>query len=187
LFQAFLRQDLRFFDRPENTVGALTSYIDTYAQAIFEFMGLSCAIVVMSIVTIIACSILSVVVSWKLGLVGVFGAIPPMLLSGYTRLRIETKMGTDINAKFAKSSSIASESITAIRTVSSLAIEKDVLRRYAAELDEAIEQSRPRLFMAMLFSSFTQALEFFILALGFWYVRVSCFAVMRVVANRAQS
>lgn len=131
-------------------------------------MGFNITIIMLSIVTIIVCSILSIAVSWKLGLVGVFAGIPPMILGGVIRVRVETKMDSDIDAKFSKSASIASESITAIRTVSSLAIEEDVLLRYTNELDAAISGSRTSLLSMMMFFAFTQSIEFFVLALGFW-------------------
>lgn len=168
MFSSYLRQDLRFFDRPENTIGALTSRLDSDAQSLFELMGFNIAMIMLSVVTIVACSILSIAVSWKLGLVGVFAGTPPIVLGGYIRIRVETKMDADIDAKFSKSASIASESVTAIRTVSSLAIEKNVLQRYTDELDTAISESRTMLASMMVFFAFTQSTEFFVLALGFW-------------------
>lgn len=169
MFASMLRQDLAFFDRPENTVGALTSRIDSYAQSIFELMGFTIAIISMALVSVFVCSILSIAFSWKLGLVGVCAGIPPMLLAGYARIRLETKMDADIDSKFSKSASIASETVTAIRTVSSLAIEDDVLQRYTTELDTAISGSKASLFTIMIWFSLTQSIEYFILALGFWY------------------
>lgn len=168
MFKALLRQDLRFFDRPENTVGSLTSRIDSNSQSIFELMGFNIAIIVISMVAVIASSIMSIAYSWKLGLVGVFAGLPPMLLAGYARIRVETKMDANIDKRFSKSASIASETVTAIRTVSSLAIEEDVLRRYTSELDTAISDSKASLFTMMIFFSLTQSIEYFILALGFW-------------------
>jgi ATP-binding cassette, subfamily B (MDR/TAP), member 1 len=168
MFSVYLQQDLSFFDRPENTIGALTSRVDSTAQSLFELMGFNISMVLLSIFNVIACSALSVAVSWKLGLVGVFAGIPPMILGGYIRFRVETKLDADIDAKLLKSVSVASESVTAIRTVSSLAIENDVLRRYTNELDEAIEESKFPLVTMMAFFAFTQSVEFFVLALGFW-------------------
>ncbi|KAL0937461.1 multidrug resistance protein 3 (p glycoprotein 3) [Colletotrichum truncatum] len=169
LMRGMLRQDLRFFDREENTVGALTSRIDSHAQAILELMGFNVAFAVLAFINVIACSILAIVISWKLGLVGVFAGMPPLLLSGFARIRIETKMDSDIDKKFSKSASMASETVNAIRTVSSLAIEKGVLERYTNELDTAISTSTAPLFNMMIWFSLTQSIEFFILALGFWW------------------
>ncbi|EMR72050.1 putative multidrug resistance protein 3 (p glycoprotein 3) protein [Eutypa lata UCREL1] len=169
MFNSYLRQDLRFFDRPENTVGSLTSGIDSHAQAIFELMGFNIGIILVSMVSVVVCSILSIAYTWKLGLVGVFAGLPPMIIAGYIRIRVETNMNAEIDAKFSKSASIASETVTAIRTVSSLAIEDAVLRRYVAELDNAIHGCKPSLLFMMVWFAFTQAVEYFILALGFWW------------------
>ncbi|RSL94411.1 hypothetical protein CDV31_014325 [Fusarium ambrosium] len=169
LLSQMLKQDLRFFDRPENAVGALISRIDSHAQAIFELMGFNISLVLNNIVNILSCSILSVAISWKLGLVGVFAGLPPMLLAGWVRIRLETKMDADIDERFSISASIASETITAIRTVSSLAIEKTVLQRYTNVLDAAISGSILPLCNMMVWFSPTQSIECFILALGFWW------------------
>lgn len=171
IFDLTLRQDLRFFDRPENTVGALISRLDSYPQAVLELMGFNVALVLLSAINVLASSVLALVVSWKLGLVGVFAGIPPMLLAGYARIRLETKMDTDMGKRFSASSSVASETVTAIRTVSSLAIEDTVLTNYTNELDQAISQTAPSMFHMMIWFSMTQAVEYFILALGFWLVR----------------
>ncbi|KAM0323975.1 hypothetical protein ACHAQA_008557 [Verticillium albo-atrum] len=153
MFAAYLRQDLRFFDQPDNLIGALTSRLDSDAQSLFELMGFNITMIMLSIVTVIACSVLSITVSWKLCLVGVFAGVPHMILGGYIYIRVETKMDSDIDTKFSKSASIASKSVTAIRTMSSLAIEDDILLRYTHELYTAI----------------SEFVEFFVLALGFWW------------------
>ncbi|KAF4967225.1 hypothetical protein FSARC_5204 [Fusarium sarcochroum] len=169
IFHYILQQDLRFFDRPENTVGALISRLDSYPQAVLELMGFNVALVILAAINVLASSILALVISWKLGLVGVFAGMPPMLLAGYARIRLETKMDSDMGKRFVASSSVASETITAIRTVSSLAIENNVLAKYTNELDQAIRQTAPSMFTMMIWFSFTQSVEYFILALGFWW------------------
>jgi len=163
-----LRQDLRFFDRPENTVGALVSRVDSQAQAVLELMGFNVALALQSIINVVASSILALVYAWKLGLVGVFAGMPPLLLAGYSRIRLETKLDTEIDSRFSTSASIASESVNSIRTVSSLAIERAIMERYSAGLDHAVSGSREPLFHMMIWYSLTQSIEFFILALGFW-------------------
>ncbi|KAJ4047595.1 hypothetical protein NW761_007348 [Fusarium oxysporum] len=150
IFSSVIRQDVRFFDRPENTVGALISRLDSYPQAVLELMGFNVALVVLLSINVIASSILALVVSWKLGVVGVFATMPPMLLSGYARIRLEMKMDTDMGKRFSASSSLASETITAIRTISSLSIEEGVLARYTKELDLAISQTAPSMFRMMV-------------------------------------
>ncbi|KAG5790319.1 hypothetical protein H9Q69_010628 [Fusarium xylarioides] len=169
LFCSMLRQDLRFFDRSENAIGALVSRIDSQSQVVLELMGFNVALTFQCIINIIASSILALAYAWKLGLVGVFAGMPPLLLAGFARIRLETRLNAGIDERFSASAAIASESVNAIRTVSSLAIEKSVLSKYTAELDRAVWESTKPLFHMMIWFSFTRAVEFFILALGFWF------------------
>ena len=168
LLDSILRQDLQFFDRSENTIGALTSRLDSYPQAVFEFMGFNVALLLLAIINLTACSILAIVIAWRLGLVGVFVGLPPMLLAGWVRIWLEIRMENAIDRSSLQSSSVASEAVMAIRTVSSLALERRVLDKYTRELDMAIWNSVPSLFHMMVWFSLTQAIEYFVLALGFW-------------------
>jgi ATP-binding cassette subfamily B (MDR/TAP) protein 1 len=168
MMKSLLHQNLRFFDRPENTVGAMTTRLDSNPQAILELMGINISFSIISIFSVVACCILSLVVAWKVGVVGIFVGLPPLLLSGWLRIKLEKRLNTIINNSFSKSASLASETVLAIRTISSLAIEENVLQRYTNELDAAIRSCTPKLFHVMIWFSFTQAIEQFVLALGFW-------------------
>jgi ATP-binding cassette, subfamily B (MDR/TAP), member 1 len=183
---SILRQDLSFFDRPENTVGALSSRLDSTPQAILELMGINISFAITSAISVVACCVLSLIVAWKVGVVGMFVALPPLLLSGWLRIRLETRLNSIVSKAFLQSASLASETILAIRTVSSLAIENSVLRKYTDELDAAIRSCTPPLFHVMLWFSFTQATDQFVLALGFWYGIQHLFSRRRslsVIAN----
>ncbi|RSL49667.1 hypothetical protein CEP53_009077 [Fusarium sp. AF-6] len=169
LFDQVLKQDLRFFDRPENAVGALMSRLDSYPQAILELMGINVGLVVLSGINVLISSVLALAISWRVAVVGVFVALPPMLLAGYARVRLEAKVDAGMSKRYAVSSAVASETVITIRTVSSLAIEQSVLASYAHELDTAISTSVPGLFHMMIWFALTQSIEFFILGLGFWW------------------
>lgn len=105
---------------------------------------------------------------WQLGVVIIFAGLPPLLGSGYARIRIEAAMDSKISKRFSASASIAYEAINAIRTVSSLAIEKMVLADYVKELDYAISDSKNPVVLSMIPFAFTQSLEYAFQALGFW-------------------
>lgn len=163
-----LRQDLRFFDRAENTTGALISRADSYPQAVLELMGFNVALITIASIGVLSCSILALVYAWKLGLVIVLAGLPPMLIAGFVRIQMDASMDVKIAKRFSTSASIASEAMTAIRTVSSLAIETSILDRYTQELDHAISASTIPLLLVMLPFAFTQTVEYSFLALGFW-------------------
>ncbi|KAL1792258.1 hypothetical protein ACET3X_010009 [Alternaria dauci] len=169
MMKSLLHQDLRFFDRPENTVGSMTARLDSNSQAVLELMGINISFSIISIVSVVACCCISLATSWKVGVLGIFVGLPPLILSGWLRLRLEKHLNTIISNSFSQSASLASEAVLAIRTVSSLAIEEDVLQRYTRALDLAIRESTPHLFHVMIWYALTQAIEQFVLALGFWW------------------
>lgn len=171
LLNDVLRQDLQFFDRPENTTGALASRVDSYPQAILELMAFNLALILIPVVGVLSCCVVAFVYGWKLALVIVFGGLPPLLLAGYARIRLESRMDNSISKKFSASASIASEAINAIRTVSSLAIEKSVLDSYTKEVDHAVGLSTKPVLSIMFAFAFTQSVEYSFMALSFWYVR----------------
>ena len=163
-----LRQDLQFFDRSENNTGALTSRVDSNPQSIHELMGFNVGLILISILNLVACSILGVVHSWKLGLVVVCAGLPPLVSAGYFKIRSDARLDRTTGERYAASASIASEAVTAIRTVSSLAIEESVLAKYTAELDHAVSWSKGPLMRLMIFFGLTQCIEYWFMALGFW-------------------
>jgi ATP-binding cassette subfamily B (MDR/TAP) protein 1 len=163
-----LRQDIEFFDREENSAGAFSSRVDGYATNIMELTSFKIGLIMISILSLLACSALALSYSWKLGLVVVLAGLPPLVASGYLKIRIEATQDRQSSQRYSKSASLASESITFLRTVSSLCIEKDILQRYSNDLDKAVSQTKRPLCWVMLCFGFMQAVEFWFLALGFW-------------------
>ena len=169
IFNEILRQDLEYFDRPENNIGALTSRIDSHPQAVFELMGFNIGFILIASFNVAACSILGIVYAWKLGLVIVFAGFPFVVGCGWVKMTFDGRLDRIIAKRLATSSAIASESTTAIRTVSSLGIESAILERYTHELDQAISKSVKPLLNVMVWFGLQQGSEYWFQALGFWW------------------
>ncbi|KAG5936524.1 hypothetical protein E4U53_000210 [Claviceps sorghi] len=168
-FDDMLRQDLQFFDREENNIGALTSRVDSNPQAVLELMGFNVGLILISVLNILGCSVLGIVYSWKLGLVVVLAGLPPFIGSGWCKIRFDAALDRAISKRNSTSAQVASEAVNAIRTVSSLAIEQSVLDQYLGELDHAINGSIKPMFTMMIWFALTQSIEYWFMALGFWY------------------
>jgi len=91
-------------------------------------------------------AVISFIYSWKLTLLSFFVAMPLGLFAGYYRFKYELEFNKLYEAVFAESSKWASESIGAIRTVSSLTLEDAICQRYQVLLDghvtSAIKKAR---------------------------------------------
>lgn len=160
VFRDTIHQDIQFFDRPENSTGALTTRADSSPQSILELMGFNIALIGIFVLNLAACSILALAYSWKLGLVVVMAGLPPMVVVGFIKIRFDSRLDRDNSKRYSTSAAIASEAVTVIRTVSSLAIEKSVLEQYAVELDRAVSESRWPLCQLMMWFALMQAMEY---------------------------
>lgn len=169
MLEAILRQDVQFFDRPENTTGALASRVSTQPTQLQELMSMNIGVILITVINLISSSVLAIAIGWKLGLVVVCGGLPPMVYAGYLRLRLETGMEEKSSRNFGKSAAMAAEAVGAIRTVSSLALEGNVLGRYSEMVDGIVKSSVPSVLKTSFLYALTQSIEFLILALGFWY------------------
>lgn len=169
LFDSILKQDMQFFDRPENTSGALSSKLSSQPTSIQELMGFQLAIIIVIVVNLVASCSLALAYGWKLGLVVVLAGLPPLVAAGGIRLRIDQKMDNDNSKRYATSAALAGEAVAAIRTVSSLALETDVLERYRQHLHLVIRKTVFSTAHMMAWFALTQSIEFLFLALGFWY------------------
>lgn len=168
IFNNTLRQDMRFFDEPRNGTGALVSRLSTEPTSLQELVSINLSLILVTIVNVISCSILAIAYGWKLGLVLVFAVLPILVGSGYIRVRMEFKFDEDTAERFAASSGTASEAVLGIRTVSSLALERAVIERYAASLQGLAKEALGGIGYKMLFYTFSQSVSFVGMALGFW-------------------
>ncbi|KAF4336925.1 multidrug resistance [Fusarium beomiforme] len=169
LFDNTLRQDMVFFDDPNRGTGALVSRLAAEPTSLQELLSMNLSLIMINIVTVLSSSILAIAYGWKLGLVLTLCALPVLVGSGYVRIRLEYKFDDDTAGRFAKSSSLASEAVLGIRTVSSLALERAVIERYSSALEGLAKEAIAGLGWKMLFYSFSQSASFLAMALGFWY------------------
>ena len=152
---------MSFFDKPKNATGGLVSKLSSSPMQIQELV-VSVGVLMTSVVSVFASSILAIATTWKLGLVVVFGGLPVMIGAGYIRIRLEASLD------FADSAAFAGESVSAIRTVASLSLEKSILSRYETRLAAIEQRSIRSLVWSLFWFSITQSVNFLFMALGFW-------------------
>ncbi|KAK3372106.1 P-loop containing nucleoside triphosphate hydrolase protein [Podospora didyma] len=169
IFNSVLRQNMSFFDKPGRTAGALISHLSSEPQSLQELLSFNIGLIVIVIINLLSSCVLAIVVGWKLGVVLVFGALPPLVLSGYLRIRLEVKLDDDTSSRFANSTAVASEAVMAIRTVSSLALERQIIDRYEGRLRDIAKKSIKSLVWTMFWYSLSQSMSFLAMGLGFWY------------------
>ncbi|KAF2672559.1 multidrug resistance protein-like protein 1 [Microthyrium microscopicum] len=169
MFKDLMNQDMEFFDRDENSLGALVAKLSTQPTDLQELIGFNVGLIITIFVNIIASSVVAIAFGWKLGLTISLSALPVMVMFGYVRIRLESKLEDQIADRFSASAAIASEAVAAIRTVASLALEPNVLERYQERLEGINKQSIKSFLWTMIWFSGSQSITFLAMALGFWY------------------
>ncbi|KMO99861.1 LOW QUALITY PROTEIN: lipid A export ATP-binding/permease protein msbA [Coccidioides immitis RMSCC 2394] len=133
-FESIIRKPIPFFDKEENSAGALTGRLSSDPSQLQELLGPYMAFPLISLFNIFGCIAISFAFGWKLTLVSVFSAFPLIILAMFVRVRYELRFERLNAAVFAESSQFASEAIGAFRTVTSLTLEDSINQRYAALL-----------------------------------------------------
>ncbi|KAI9874825.1 MAG: hypothetical protein M1823_007603, partial [Watsoniomyces obsoletus] len=141
MFQRILYQDMDFFDRPENSSGALTSKLSSLPNALQELISVNILLILIVLVNLVASSTLAIVYGWKMGLVVVFGGLPLLIASGYARIRLDQKLERETGERFADSAGLATEAVTSIRTVAALTLESQILNEYDETLTGIVTKS----------------------------------------------
>lgn len=167
-FRSMLRQDIGFFDREENSAGALTSFLSTQTTELAGISGVTLGTILNVSTTLIGAICLSLAVGWKLSLVCI-ATIPVLIACGYFRFWILGHFISHAKKAYEGSAGYACEATSAIRTVASLTRENDVWENYHQSLVlQSQKNLRSTLASSILYAA-SQSLMMLCNALGFWY------------------
>ncbi|KAJ5466700.1 ABC multidrug transporter mdr1 [Penicillium diatomitis] len=167
-FRSMLRQDINFFDREENSTGALTSFLSTETKHLSGISGSTLGTILMTSTTLLAAIVISLSFGWKLALVCI-SVIPILLGCGFYRFYMLAAFQARSKRAYEGSASYACEATSAIRTVASLTREVDVWEVYHEQLENQARVSLKSVIRSSVLYAASQALVFFCVALGFWY------------------
>ncbi|KAI9700400.1 MAG: GTPase-activating protein [Candelina mexicana] len=167
-FRTMLRQDITYFDKEENTAGALTSFLSTETTHLAGMSGVTLGTILVVTTTLFSSIAIACAIGWKLALVCT-STVPILLGCGFLRFWMLAQFQTRAKKAYEESASYACEATSAIRTVASLTREKDVWDEYHRRLVSQGQKSlRSCLKSSTLYAS-SQSLTFLCIALGFWY------------------
>ncbi|CAM9155268.1 unnamed protein product [Pylaiella littoralis] len=142
--KSILRQDLEWFDREENSTGALTARLATEVALVKNIAGLNFNRMYQNVVTITA----ALLVAFKYGsplLSVVLSFIMPLLIfAGFLQIKVVTTNATKSQDSVAKSGKVAVQAIEGVRTVASFNLTDKVMSMYRAELRGVLNEGLRR-------------------------------------------
>lgn len=167
-FRRMLRQDISFFDRDENSAGALTTYLSTQTNNLAGLSGTTLGTILNVLTTLVAAFALSLAIGWKLALVCI-ATVPVLLACGFFRFWMLAKFQSRSKTAYEGSAAYACEATSAIRTVASLTREQDVWDEYHRKLANQGRESLKSVAASSILYAASQSFMFLCFAVGFYY------------------
>ncbi|KAF2683953.1 leptomycin B resistance protein pmd1 [Lentithecium fluviatile CBS 122367] len=164
-----IRKRIPFFDAEGHSAGSLTSSLSSDSESLQQLMSTEMSLASISVFNLIGSTIIAFVYGWKLSLVGLFCALPPILAAGYLRLSLEMKFEEMNAAVFAESSQFATEAVGAFRTVLSLIMEDMICTRYQMLLRQHVSKAFVSARLGTIVFAASDSVELACMALTFWY------------------
>ncbi|CAF1313903.1 unnamed protein product [Rotaria sp. Silwood1] len=152
-FACLLRQEVAYFDRPENSSGAISTRLSSDAAAVQEMtdtrLGVVCEILALWIFGIL----FGCFISWQLTLI-VFCSFVILCIVSYGQVCLRLSMDQQSDHIIRQASTLAVEVIHNMRTVKQLSMEQEVSRQYS-------ELMRPLFISNRIAASVSAAESFF--------------------------
>lgn len=167
-FRALLRQEIGYFDREENSVGAVTARLATDAAAVESLCGGTLGMIAVTLASVGAGIIVSFQGCWELALV-VLVCLPFMGFAGYIQMRTMTGFDAESKKDFVASGGIASEAVDNINTVSPLGIQDHFVSKYNDSLVTPQKNGDKGASVSGIAFGFSEFFMYGLWAIGFWF------------------
>ncbi|OCF33614.1 ATP-binding cassette, subfamily B (MDR/TAP), member 1 [Kwoniella heveanensis BCC8398] len=166
-FRSVLKHDISWFDKDENSTGAVTSNLADQPQKVQGLFGVTLGTIIQSIATLVGGCIIGLSYGPLLALIGI-ACIPLLVSGGYIRLKVVVLKDQKMKKLHASSAHLASEAAGAVRTVASLTRENDVDRIYSKALEEPMKVNFRTSIKSQALYAASQGMAFLIIALVFY-------------------
>ncbi|ORZ20162.1 P-loop containing nucleoside triphosphate hydrolase protein [Lobosporangium transversale] len=166
-YKSILSQEMAFFDRPENSTGALASRLATDSQQMFDMVSQVILTSVSSLATMAVGLGFAFSSTWEMTLI-ILAAVPVIGLGQYLEIAALSGFGEKTRKAYEKSGQVAGEAISNIRTVVSLAKEETFEARYFEVTKEPHKYARNKAVFASFGFAMSQAVAYWSYSIGFY-------------------
>jgi ATP-binding cassette subfamily B (MDR/TAP) protein 1 len=127
--RALIRQDIAFFESGDTGTGGLTAAATTHPSNVGNVVGLISAQAVSSIANLLAVTIMSFVLSWRLAVM-VFPALGVTMLLGRFNFDCLHKFEKDIDVENSRQADFVGESANSVQMIAALTREAETMRQF---------------------------------------------------------
>ncbi|XAR71553.1 hypothetical protein NMG60_11017888 [Bertholletia excelsa] len=171
LYSAVLRNELAWFEKPENSVGSLTARIINDTTVVKTIIADRMSVIVQCISSILIATVVSMVVNWRMSLVA-WAVMPCHFIGGLIQAKSAKGFSGDHTAAHSEIVSLASESTTNIKTIASFCHEKHILKKAKLSLESPMRRSRRQSIKYGIIQGVSLCLWNIAHAVALWYTAV---------------
>ncbi|XP_022916897.2 ATP-dependent translocase ABCB1-like isoform X1 [Onthophagus taurus] len=168
MFEAVLRQEIGWYDRKENGVGAICTKLSSDAANIQGAAGHPIIVVLNSSSTLIIAAGLSIYFEWRLALVSL-SIVPIILIATYLESKLQMVTSTGSKNALESSTKIAVEAVGNIRTVASLGCEETFYTLYTTEMLPYYAKAKRNAHVRGIIMGLSRSLIYFSYIIAFYY------------------
>ncbi|KAK3017231.1 hypothetical protein RJ639_007149, partial [Escallonia herrerae] len=126
-FEKVVQMEVSWFDRMENSSGAIGARLSADASSVRGLVGDSLGLLVQNTATAIAGLVIGFVASWQLSLIIIL-LLPFIGQNGYLQIKYISGFSADTKKLYEDASQVASDAVGSIRTVASFSAEEKVMQ-----------------------------------------------------------
>ncbi|KAI7815643.1 ABC subfamily B member 5, partial [Rhyzopertha dominica] len=168
MFRAMLAQEMGWYDKPKNGVGALCARLSGDAAHVQGATGQRVGTVLQSVATIGLAVGLSMYYEWRLGLLAL-AFTPFILLATFGEQRLMNVENQSQSETLQKSIKLAVEAVSNVRTVVSLGIEKSSNEEYVNKLNPHFKRTKRNTHFRAFVLGLARSLMFFAFSACMYY------------------
>ncbi|KAJ0743387.1 putative ABC-type xenobiotic transporter [Helianthus annuus] len=128
-YEKVISMEVGWFDKPENSSGAIGARLSTDAASVRGLVGDALAQIVQDSASVITGLVIAFTACWQLALI-VLALIPLMSANGYVQMQFMKGFSADAKLMYEEASQVANDAVGSIRTVASFCAEEKVMQLY---------------------------------------------------------
>ncbi|XAR52108.1 Xenobiotic-transporting ATPase [Bertholletia excelsa] len=171
LYAAVLRNELAWFEKPENSIGSVTSRIINDTTMVKTIIADRMSVIVQCISSILIATTVSMIVNWRMGLVA-WAVMPCHFIGGLIQAKFAKGFAGDNAAAHSELITLTSESTTNIKTIASFCHEEHILKTAKKSLESPMQRSRIQSIKYGLIQGVSLCLWNIAHAVALWYTTV---------------
>ncbi|KAH9619688.1 hypothetical protein KSS87_015757 [Heliosperma pusillum] len=166
-FEKIIHMDVGWFDKPENSSGAIGARLSSDAASVRGLVGDALGLLVENIATALAGLLIAFLANWILAFI-ILAMIPLLGLNNYFQVKFMKGFSEDAKKKYEEASHVANDAIGSIRTVASFCAEEKVMQLYEKKCEGPMATGIKRGLISGVGFGISFALLYCVYALSFY-------------------